>query len=98
MTARRVLDSFGAAIVIDGVPIPVRPSIGFTAAAAASNWTVDQLLRHADLAMYAAKREGGQCIRSFIPDQPFPYTFPPFSDSAACGVNSLDSKPASASG
>ncbi len=83
VTARRVLDSFGTAIVIDGVPITVCPSIGFTVAAAASSWTVDQLLRHADLAMYAAKREGGQCIRSFIPDLPFPYTFPPFSDSAA---------------
>ncbi|MGO9155032.1 diguanylate cyclase domain-containing protein [Mycobacterium sp.] len=98
VTARRVLDSFGAAIVIDGVPITVRPSIGFTVAPAASSWTVDQLLRHADLAMYAAKREGGQCIRSFIPDMPFPYTLPPFSDSTAAAVNSLNSKPTSASG
>jgi diguanylate cyclase len=95
VTARRVLDAFGAAIVIDGVPITVRPSIGFTVATAASGCTVDQLLRHADLAMYAAKREGGQCIRSFIPDLPFPYTFPPFSDSVAAAVKSL---PTNASG
>lgn len=73
--ADRVLDAFGTAIVIDGVPIEVRPSIGFTVAAAASNCTVDQLLQHADLAMYAAKREGGQCIRGFVPDLPFPYAF-----------------------
>jgi diguanylate cyclase len=69
--AHRVLEAFTAAIVIDGVPIAVRPSIGFTVASATSDCTVDQLLRHADLAMYAAKREGGQCIRSFVPDLPF---------------------------
>ncbi|MCV7103067.1 bifunctional diguanylate cyclase/phosphodiesterase [Mycobacterium palustre] len=73
--AQRVLDAFGSVIVIDGVPIAVRPSIGFTVATAESNSTVDQLLRHADLAMYTAKREGGQCIRGFMPDHPFPYTF-----------------------
>jgi len=74
--ADRVLDAFGTPIVIDGVPIDVRPSIGYTVATAASNCTVDQLLQRADLAMYAAKREGGQCIRGFLPDVPFPYAFP----------------------
>jgi diguanylate cyclase (GGDEF)-like protein len=87
--AYRVLESFSAAIVIDGVPIAVRPSIGFTVATPASSCTVDQLLRHADLAMYAAKREGGQCIRSFAPDLPFPYTFPQFNGSSISAVNSL---------
>ena len=80
--AHRVLDAFSAAIVIDGVPIAVRPSIGFTVTTTASSCTVDQLLRHADLAMYAAKREGGQCIRSFVPDLPLPYTFPQFAEPA----------------
>ena len=93
--AHRVLESFSAAIVIDGVPIAARPSIGYTVATAASGCTVDQLLRYADLAMYAAKREGGQCIRSFVPDVPFPYTFPDLTDSTVLAVNSL---PASASG
>jgi diguanylate cyclase len=79
--AHRVLEAFTAAIVIDGVPVAVRPSIGFTVATTPSSCTVDQLLRHADLAMYAAKREGGQCIRSFVPDLPFPHTFPLFTDS-----------------
>ncbi len=78
--AHRVLEAFTAVIVIDGVPIEVRPSIGFTVAAPESDCTVDQLLRHADLAMYAAKREGGQCIRGFVPDQPFPYTFLQYAD------------------
>lgn len=93
--AHRVLESFSAAIVIDGVPIAARPSIGFTVATAASSCTVDQLLRYADLAMYAAKREGGECIRSFVPDLPFPYTFPQLTCSTVSAVNSL---PASTSG
>ena len=93
--AHRVLESFSAAIVIDGVPIAARPSIGFTVATAASSCTVDQLLRYADLAMYAAKREGGECIRSFVPDLPFPYTFPQLTDSTVSAANSL---PASTSG
>lgn len=75
--AHRILEAFTGAILIDGIPITVRPSIGFTVATGAANCTVDQLLRHADLAMYAAKREGGQCIRSFMPDLPLPYAFPP---------------------
>lgn len=74
--AHRILDAFAGAILIDGIPITVRPSIGFTVATGSANCTVDQLLRHADLAMYAAKREGGQCIRSFMPDLPLPYAFP----------------------
>ena len=93
--AHRVLESFSAAIVIDGVPIAARPSIGFTVATAASGCTVDQLLRYADLAMYAAKREGGECIRSFVPDLPFPYAFPELIDSTVSAVNSL---PAGTSG
>jgi diguanylate cyclase len=87
--AHRVLESFSAAIVIEGVPIAVRPSIGFTVTTATSRCTVDQLLRQADLAMYAAKREGGQCIRSFVPDLPFPYTFPEFDVSTVPAINSL---------
>ncbi len=78
--AQRVLESFNAAIVVDGVPLAVRPSIGFTVAAAESKYTVDELLRHSDLAMYAAKREGGQCIRSFVPDLPLPYALNELSD------------------
>lgn len=74
--AHRILNAFAGAILIDGIPITVRPSIGFTVATGSANCTVDQLLRHADLAMYAAKREGGQCIRSFMPDLPLPYAFP----------------------
>jgi diguanylate cyclase (GGDEF)-like protein len=83
--AHRVLEAFRAAIVIDGVPLAVRPSIGFTVATAASNCGVDELLRYADLAMYAAKREGGQCIRSFVPDLPGPLALPDSPDSVSAG-------------
>lgn len=82
-TAQRVLECFSAAIVIDGVPLAIRPSIGFTVATASSNCTVDELLRHADLAMYAAKRDGGQCIRSFVP----------ISDTAISGVDESPGPP-----
>ena len=73
--AHRVLEAFNGPIVVDGVPIPVRPSVGFTVATAESDCSVEQLLRHADLAMYAAKREGGQCVRSFVPDLPLSLSF-----------------------
>lgn len=86
--AQRVLESFNAAIVVDGVPLAVRPSIGFTVAAAESNYTVDELLRHSDLAMYAAKREGGQCIRSFVPDLPLPYALPELNDESMLTLKS----------
>ncbi|WP_082147504.1 bifunctional diguanylate cyclase/phosphodiesterase [Mycobacterium nebraskense] len=73
--AHRVLEAFNAPILVEGVPIPVRPSVGFTVATGASDCSVEQLLRHADLAMYTAKREGGQCVRSFVPDLPLSYSF-----------------------
>ncbi|WP_083667215.1 bifunctional diguanylate cyclase/phosphodiesterase [Mycobacterium sp. SP-6446] len=84
--AHRVLQAFTAPIVIDGVPVAVRPSIGFTMATADSTCTVDQLIRHADLAMYAAKREGGQRIRSFVPDLPLSQGFQQFSDPPMAAV------------
>jgi diguanylate cyclase (GGDEF)-like protein len=86
--AQRVLESFNAAIVIDGVPLAVRPSIGFTVAAPESDHTVDELLRHSDLAMYAAKREGGQCIRSFVPDLPLSYALPELNDESMSTLKS----------
>ncbi len=84
--AQDVLEAFSAPIVIDGVPVAIRPSIGFTVATAGTACTVDQLLRHADLAMYTAKREGGQCVRSFVPDIPFSYAFPRSTDSLASAL------------
>jgi diguanylate cyclase len=74
VAADRILDTFAAPIVVDGIPLTVRPSVGLTLATGdASRITVYDLLRHADLAMYAAKRDGGGCLRSFAPDLPNPY-------------------------
>lgn len=76
-TADRILDVFGSPIVVDGVALAVRPSIGLTLATTdPSMTTVDDLLRQADLAMYAAKRSGGGCVRSFVPGLPNPYERP----------------------
>ena len=90
--AHRILDAFRAAIVIDGVPLTVCPSIGFTLAPVTSHCTVDDLLRHADLAMYAAKREGGRCIRSFMAELPFPSALPPLTESEAVSPGTLSDR------
>ena len=71
--ANSVLDAFRTPIIVDGVPQTVRPSIGLTVAATKSVQTSNDLLLNADLAMYAAKRDGGGCVRSFVPDLPVPW-------------------------
>jgi diguanylate cyclase (GGDEF)-like protein len=76
VTAQRILDRFEDPIVVDGVPLTVRPSLGLTVGPPGSPATVDELIRHADLAMYAAKHDGGGCARSFVPYRPFPYELP----------------------
>ena len=78
--ANSVLDAFRTAIVIDGVAQLVRPSIGLTVAANKGDQTADDLLLNADLAMYAAKRDGGGCVRSFVPDLPVPWELQQLTD------------------
>jgi len=63
--------------VVDGVTLAVRPSVGLTLATSDMPQTsVTSLIRQADLAMYAAKRDGGACLRSFVPDFANPYELP----------------------
>ena len=81
--ANSVLDAFGTPIIVDGVPQTVRPSIGLTVAGSKTDHTADDLLLNADLAMYAAKRDGGGCVRSFVPDLPVPWELQQLTDSAA---------------
>ncbi|HEX2213250.1 MAG TPA: GGDEF domain-containing protein, partial [Mycobacterium sp.] len=77
VAAERILDAFTEPVAIDGITLTVQPSIGLTfATSETSPATVDDLLRHADLAMYAAKRDGGGCLRSFVPDLPDPFEIP----------------------
>jgi hypothetical protein len=72
VVANRILEAFAAPIVVDGVA-----SIGLTLATAhMKQSSVSSLIRQADLAMYAAKRDGGACVRSFVPDLPNPYELP----------------------
>ncbi len=74
LLAERILDAFRVPIEVDGVALTARPSIGLTVASVGNaTVTVDTLLRDADLAMYAAKRDGGGCLRVFVQDHPYPY-------------------------
>ncbi|MFM9034603.1 MAG: putative bifunctional diguanylate cyclase/phosphodiesterase [Mycobacterium sp.] len=57
--ARKVAEAFNAPFVIDGHEVMVRPSVGFAVAQTAGPRTgreVEDLLKRADEAMYAAKR------------------------------------------
>jgi diguanylate cyclase (GGDEF)-like protein len=66
-----ILGEFETPIMVDGAAIIVRPSIGVTVATPDMvHVDVDALLRRADLAMYAAKRDGGGCVRTFSPGSP----------------------------
>ncbi|HVQ48605.1 MAG TPA: diguanylate cyclase, partial [Mycobacterium sp.] len=77
VVADRIIDEFATPINVDGVALSVRPSIGMTLTTADMPQTsVSSLVRQADLAMYAAKRDGGGCLRSFVPDLPNPYELP----------------------
>ncbi|RZK96265.1 MAG: bifunctional diguanylate cyclase/phosphodiesterase [Rhodococcus sp. (in: high G+C Gram-positive bacteria)] len=68
--ADRVLEAFAPPFVIDGVALSIRPSIGLTIATSEiPDATTESLLKQADLAMYAAKRCGGGCLRSFMPNR-----------------------------
>ncbi len=81
--AKSVLDAFSTPIIVGSVPQTVRPSIGLTVAGSKADQTADDLLLNADLAMYAAKRDGGGCVRSFVPDLPVPWELQQLTDSAA---------------
>jgi diguanylate cyclase (GGDEF)-like protein/PAS domain S-box-containing protein len=55
--ARRILDAIGEPFSIGGLPVPLHASVG-VALGAAHAVSADELLRNADIAMYAAKRAG----------------------------------------
>ncbi|HWM09788.1 MAG TPA: EAL domain-containing protein [Solirubrobacteraceae bacterium] len=78
--AQRILDAFNEPYQVGGLPIPLRTSVG-VAIGVAQTISADELLRNADIAMYAAKRAGkrryvvfradahGELIRRF-PSEP----------------------------
>jgi diguanylate cyclase (GGDEF)-like protein len=63
-TARRVLDALSAPVPFEGRVVRVTASIGVVEQAEQSP---DDVLRDADVAMYAAKTAGKACVREFEP-------------------------------
>jgi diguanylate cyclase (GGDEF)-like protein len=57
-TARRLLAELSAPIVLEGLLVDVRASVG-VAVAPQHGEDLDELLQHADVAMYLAKEQGG---------------------------------------
>jgi diguanylate cyclase len=73
IVAERVVEAFRAPFMIDHHALTVRPSIGLASAAAgADEVTADDLLKHADVAMYAAKRARTGAVQLFRPDMHLP--------------------------
>ncbi|MCH9769169.1 MAG: EAL domain-containing protein, partial [Actinomycetia bacterium] len=69
LTAQRVVQAFDQPFVIEGEDLLVRPSVGLAVASAnESAVTVDELLRQADIAMYAAKRSRSSQLSTFAPE------------------------------
>src|SRR3546814_16066948 len=62
----RILDALHEPVMIDGRSVYARASVGI-ATRRHANMTPDELLRNADLAMYAAKATGQGCIDMFDP-------------------------------
>jgi diguanylate cyclase (GGDEF)-like protein len=63
--AAELLDALGAPLVVRGEPLRVHASIGVAVSADAA--TTDELLAHADVAMYAAKATGKSAHRRYDP-------------------------------
>jgi diguanylate cyclase len=69
VVADRVVEAFRAPFMIEGHPLTVRPSIGLASASPdTAEVSGESLLKHADVAMYAAKRAGAGGVHLFRPD------------------------------
>ncbi len=66
--AARLLEMIGATISIDENELRVTASVGIARVGAGEAVSVDELLRNADLAMYAAKANGKGTYRLFEPE------------------------------
>jgi diguanylate cyclase (GGDEF)-like protein len=64
--ARRLLDSLHAPFVIDGHQIAMSASIGIALSSPGATM-VDELIKHADIALYRAKSRGGSAIAFYSP-------------------------------
>jgi diguanylate cyclase (GGDEF)-like protein len=66
--AHRIVSLLSEAITVAGRPSWVRASVGIASAAAGGGIDADDLMRHADIAMYRAKQAGKGQVRSFAAD------------------------------
>ena len=66
--AHRIVALLCEAVTISGRPCWVRASIGIGSAAAGSGMDADDLMRHADIAMYRAKEAGKGQVLAFTPE------------------------------
>ena len=66
--AHRIVALLSEAVTISGQPTWVRASIGIASAAAGAGIDADELMRHADIAMYRAKEAGKGQVRLFTAD------------------------------
>ncbi len=66
--AHRIVAMVSESVPIAGQPCWVRASIGLATAGAGSAVAADDLMRHADIAMYRAKAAGKGQVRVFTPD------------------------------
>ncbi len=63
--AHRIVALLSEAVTINGQPCWVRASVGLASAGAGSGIDADDLMRHADIAMYRAKEAGKGQVRLF---------------------------------
>ena len=63
--AQRILDALAEPVLVDGQQLHVTASIGVAMAVRGLGLSADEVLRHADTAMYRAKAAGRNCIAFF---------------------------------
>jgi len=69
--AHRIVEAFEEPMILDGHEVRMRPSIGLAVAAAGqSGLAAEELLQHADMAMYASKRARSHQVRTFSAQLP----------------------------
>jgi diguanylate cyclase (GGDEF)-like protein len=85
LVARRVVQAFDSAFLIEGQDLLMRPSAGLAVASANDpDISADVLMKQADVAMYSAKRSRASGVHSFTPDM---YLIGSNDDGPATGTN-----------
>ena len=73
--AHRIVEAFDEPITVNGRDLRIRPSIGLAVAPAdQTGLTAEELLQHADMAMYASKRSRSHQVQTFSAQMPMAET------------------------